>query len=174
MKHVLDTIHSRSSIRKFSTAPLERVQIEEIVRAGMAAPTAGNRQPWAFIAVDDASVLSDLAAGLPYAKFAANAPAAILVCGDLSKAFDGVEESLWIQDCSAACQNILLACHAMGLGATWTAIYPLEDRVTLVRHALNLPDHIVPLSLIPVGVPDQKAVIKDKWNADLLHWQRWE
>ncbi len=139
----------------------------------MSAPTAGDRRPWAFVAVDDADILSDLARELPYAGFAKNSPAALVVCGDLEKAFDGEEESLWIQDCSAACQNILLACHAMGLGATWTAIYPLADRVAHVKKVLGLPDHMVPLSLIPMGEPGQKARPKDKWQGDLLRWQKW-
>ena len=173
MNPTLNTLFSRSSIRKFTNRPLDRGEIKTLVQAGMAAPTAGNRRPWSFVAVDDKPLLAELVSALPYAGFGKNAPAAILVCGDLSKAFEGVEESLWIQDCSAACQNILLAAHAMGLGATWTAVYPLEDRVAHVRATLGLPETIIPLSLIPVGEPDQPPVVKDKWEPGNLHWQKW-
>ncbi|MCG8567524.1 MAG: nitroreductase family protein [Desulfobacterales bacterium] len=171
---ILDVLHSRCSIRKFQPGPVAKETLETLVRAGMSAPTAGNRQPWAFVAVDDKDMLVQLAEGLPYAGFGKNAPAAVLVCGNMEKAFQGEENSLWIQDCSAACQNILIAAEALGLGATWTAIYPLADRVAHVQKCLGLPNHIIPLSFIPVGTPGHTPKVKDKWEAANLHWQKWD
>jgi nitroreductase len=101
---------------------------------------------------------------------AAQAPLAILVCGDLSlEKYSG----FWIQDCSAATQNILLAAEALQLGAVWTAIYPDDDRIATVREALALPEHIVPLNVIPIGHPSGKDRPKDKWNPDNVHWETW-
>lgn len=118
----------------------------------MAAPTAVNKQPWAFVVVDDRKVLDKLAAELPYAKMTAQAPLAIVVCGDLSKALNGETDRYWMLDCSAASENLLLAAESMGLGAVWTAVYPENDRIAKVRSVLSLPDHIIPFNLIPVGI----------------------
>ncbi|VFQ43316.1 nitroreductase [Desulfoluna butyratoxydans] len=96
-----------------------------------------------------------------------------MVCGDLSKAFDGVEEPFWVQDCSAATQNILLACEMKGLGAVWTGVYPLQERMDAVSDILNLPEHIVPLNVIPLGTPAGNPKPKEKWAPENLHWQTW-
>ena len=102
--------------------------------------------------VDDRKVLDKLAAELPYAKMTAQAPLAIVVCGDLSKALNGEKDRYWMLDCSAASENLLLVAESMGLGAVWTAVYPENDRIAKVRSVLSLPDHIIPFNLIPVGI----------------------
>ncbi|VVS92553.1 nitroreductase family protein [Desulfoluna spongiiphila] len=165
--------YQRKSVRKFTEENVSRETLTQLIRAAMAAPTAGNKQPWAFVAVDAPEVLARLGAVLPYAGFVKGAPAAIVVCGDLSKAFDGVEEPFWVQDCSAATQNILLACEMKGLGAVWTGVYPLQERMDAVSDILNLPDHIVPLNVIPLGTPSGTPKPKEKWAPENLHWQAW-
>ena len=169
----IELMHARTSVRKFTDSPVSRKTLETVIRAGMAAPTAGNKQPWDFIGIDDKKILEALAAPLPYASFTKNAPAAIVVCGNIERAFEGDEEPFWIQDAAAACQNILLACEALGLGAVWTGIHPMKDRVVAVSKILNLPSHVIPLALIPLGKPHTKLAPKDKWNPDFLHWQTW-
>jgi nitroreductase len=170
---VLKIIHQRKSVRNYTDKKVSREQLETLVRAGMAAPTAANKQPWAFIAIDDRKMLDTLAEGLPYAKMLKQATSAIVVCGDMTKAFEGFEQIFWVQDCSAASENILLAAESMGLGAVWTAVYPAEDRMKYVVGVLGLPKHIIPLNVIPVGYPVGVDKPKDKWKPENLHWQKW-
>lgn len=172
-KSTIETIHQRKSVRSFTSEKMSKEQLETLVRAGMAAPTAVNMQPWAFIAINDRATLDQLGEELPYAKMLKKANAAIVVCGDLQKALDGWEQIFWVQDCSAASQNILLAAESLGLGAVWTAAYPAEDRMATVSKILNLPDHIMPLNVIPVGYPDGDIEPKDKWDSENLHWNKW-
>ncbi len=170
---VLSVIHSRKSVRNF--VPQKTVSKEDLqllVKAGMAAPTAANKQPWAFIVVTERAVLDTLAGGLPYAKMLKDVGAAIVVCGDLTKAIES-EPEFWVQDCSAATENILLAVEAMGLGAVWTGVYPGKERVMFVQKALLLPENIIPLNVIPVGYSAGGDAAKDKWKEENLHWEKW-
>lgn len=171
--NTLEIIHQRKSVRSYTTQQVTKSQIETLVKAGMAAPTAVNKQPWAFIAIDDRTTLNQLGDALPYAKMLKNASAAIVVCGDMSKSLKDWEQQFWIQDCSAASQNILLAAESMGLGAVWTAAYPDRDRMNAVINILNLPEHIIPLNVIPIGYPTGVEKPKDKWKSDNMHWQQW-
>lgn len=169
----LQVIHSRKSVRTYTDKQVSKEAITELVKAAMAAPTAVNKQPWAFIAIDERKVLDQLAEELPYAKMLKHATAAIVVCGDTQKALEGWENIFWVQDCSAATQNILLAAEAMQLGAVWTAVYPATDRMHTVTNILHLPEHIIPLNVIPIGYPKTEGKVQDKWNNENLHWQKW-
>lgn len=170
----LDIIHQRKSVRSYATKEVSKEQLEMLVRAGMAAPSARNLQPWAFVAVTERTVLDEMAKGLPYAKMLLDAPAAIIVCGDLQKAATDVDRNFWVQDCSAATQNILLAVESIGLGAVWTAAFPYQDRMDAVIKALELPEHILPLNVIPIGYPATNESPKNKWNPENLHWEKWQ
>ncbi len=168
------TIISRTSIRSYSDKSVSSSDIEKMLRAGMAAPTAGNKQPWAFVVVSDKEILQKLGATLPYASFAANAPLAIVACGDLSKGFTGKESEYWIQDVSASSQNILLAAHSLNLGAVWTGVYPMDERVAHVSELLSLPSHIIPLNVIVIGYPQEATPpAKDKWKPDNIRYNKW-
>lgn len=169
----IENILSRKSVRAYTPRPVEKGKVDLLVKAAMAAPTAVNKQPWAFVIVDDRKVLDKLATELPYAKMAAQAPLAIVVCGDLSKALNGETDRYWMLDCSAASENLLLAAESMGLGAVWTAVYPESDRITKVRAVLSLPDYIIPFNLIPVGYPQHKEEAKDKFNVENIHYNKW-
>lgn len=170
MNPTIKTIHNRKSVRKFTDRKVSKEILEELVRAGMAAPSAVNLQPWAFIAIDDEKILGQLHDTLPYAKMLKKA--AIVVCGDSSKKTHS-NRQYWVQDCSAATENILLAAEALELGAVWTAVYPVDDRMNAVAEIMNLPNHIIPHSVIPIGYPasDNKPVVK--WKPENLHWNRW-
>lgn len=169
----IETILARKSVRKFmADRPVSRDDLLTLVRAGMAAPSAKNEQPWAFIIVTDRAKLDAMGNALPYAKMLAGAPAAIVVCGDMDKA-KMPATSLWVQDCSAATQNILLAAEALGYGAVWTATYPYDDRMRAVYVALQLPKHLIPLCVIPVGTPDGTPHPKDKWKPENVQWEGW-
>ncbi len=170
---VLENIMSRSSVRKYSDKPIEQHKIDKLLRAAMAAPSAGNKQPWAIVVVDDKEILARLAQALPYAKMTEGAALAMVVCGDLSKGFQGKESEYWIHDCSAMSENILLAAHAMGLGAVWTGVYPMDERVEAVKTELGLPENIIPLNVIPMGYPVEENIVKDKWNPSAVKYNRW-
>ena len=157
-KAVLENIAERKSVRKYLNKSVEEDKIDAMVKAGMAAPSGMDRRPWEFVVVTDREALDSMAAKLPYAKMLTNAPLAIVVCGDTTRS------SYWYQDCSAATQNVLLAAEALGLGAVWTAAYPYEDRIDVVRQNTGLPENIVPLCVIPIGYPDGPQKAKDKFD----------
>lgn len=171
---VLENIHARTSIRSYLPKEVEEEKIEQLLRAAMAAPTATNRQPWAFIVIKERAVLEELATTLPYTKMAKEAPLAIAVCGDLTKAIEGDGQGYWVQDASAATENILLAAQGLGLGAVWTGVYPIKERVKEVQGILHLPTNVVPLNVIPIGYPAENPLPKDKWKPENIHINRWE
>lgn len=170
---VLKTIHSRKSVRHYTDRAVTKEQLTELVKAGMAAPTAANKQPWAFVAITERKTLDALAEKLPYAGMLKNATGAIAVVGMPQLGMDGIEREYWIQDCSAASQNILLAAESMGLGAVWTGVYPVEERVKAVREVLSIPDGGVPLNVIAVGYPTGVDKPKNKFRQDRLHLEKW-
>jgi len=167
----LEVIHNRKSVRHFTDQAVSKEQIETLLKAGMAAPTAANRQSWKFYVVTNAKTLNLLAEQLPYAKMLSQVQAAIVVCGDMEKAGNLKEQGYWAQDCAAASQNILLAAESLGLGAVWTAAYPYEDRIKAVSQTLDLPENHVPLNVIPVGYPTGEDLPKDKWKPENVVWQ---
>lgn len=169
----LPVIHSRKSVRRYTGEKVSTEDLLALMKAGMAAPSAVNKQPWAFIAVTDPATLVKLAEKLPFTKMIVKAGACIIVCGDMSKALSGVERDFWIQDCSAASQNILLAAESMGLGAVWSGMYPLQERVDHVRSVLGIPDTVVPLNVIAVGYPTGVEKPQNKFNEENIHWEKW-
>ena len=173
LNDTLRVIHSRKSVRHFLDKPVSKEDLLALVRAGMAAPTARNQQPWAFVVVTDKEVRTKLAEGLPYTKMLNDAGAAIIVCGVMTRALQGEERGFWVQDCSAATENILLAAESLGLGAVWSGMYPLEERVKYVREVLRIPEDVVPLNVIPIGYPAGDEKPKDKFNPANIHWEKW-
>ena len=170
----IEVIMTRSSVRSYTDKPVAKESVETLLRAAMAAPSAVNKQPWAFVVVDDRALLSSLAEALPNTKMAAEAQLAIVVCGDMRKTLEGEAALFWVQDCSAATENLLLAAHAQGLGAVWTGIYPNAARADAVRSILGLPSYIVPLNVIPVGYPASENTPKDKWKPENIHTNGWQ
>lgn len=160
---------SRVSVRRYTSDPVTGAQLTAILHAAMSAPTAVNRQPWEFVIVDDPLVLTKLADALPYAKMAAHAPLAIVVCANKERMLGGTDANLWEQDLSAASENILLAAHALALGGVWTCIYPHPERMEPVRTILSLPDSIIPFNLIPIGHPVADHAPMDKWHPEHIH-----
>ena len=171
---VMSNILQRKSVRSFTNQPIEKSKLDTLLRAAMAAPTGKDMRPWKFVVVNDKQAMKSLATKLPYAKMLAEAQAAIVVCGDMSVVDkDGKPSTNWAFDCSAATENLLLQAEAMGLGAVWTAAYPYDERVAAVKVALNLPDNIIPLNVIPIGYPKGNPQPKDKYNADNIHYNLW-
>lgn len=164
-------IMTRTSVRDYTDAPIAEATIDTLLRAAMAAPTAGNKQPWSFIVVNERATLDSLAKG--NWRPAAKAQAAIVVCGDLTKGFPGEGKDYWVQDCSAATENLLLAAHAVGLGAVWCGCYPITERVNLVKTTFAIPDSIMPLSVVMLGYPAGPQEPKDKYKTENIHYGKW-
>ena len=167
-KDALEIIHARKSVREYAAdKQISKEDLETIIRAGMAAPSARNIQPWHFVVVSEPAVMQELAEKLPYAKMLSQAPLAMVVCGDTTKS------SYWYVDCSAVTENILLAVEALDLGAVWTAAYPYNDRMNVVVENLNLPENILPLAVIPMGYPQGEQKSKDKYEPAKIHYNKW-
>lgn len=164
-----NNIISRTSIRNFTDQQISDDLKSALLHAGMSAPSGVNKQPWEFILVDDPEILKRLADALPYAKMTAQAPMAIVVCGNSERFLEGDDSTLWVQDLSAASENILLAAHAFGLGAVWTCLYPHEDRMSSACRILKLPEGIIPFNLIPIGYPAKDHAPINKWHSDRTH-----
>lgn len=167
----METLFSRRSIRKYTAEPVTEEVLREILEAAMSSPSAGNQQPWHFVIIDDRKILDSIPAFHPHSQMLKEAQVAILVCGDLS-----LEKHVgyWVQDCSAATENLLLSVHAKGLGAVWVGIFPREERVAGLRKLLEIPDHVIPLSLIPVGHPaESKPRRPDRYNVNKIHHNHW-
>lgn len=172
MKDTFSVIHARKSVRNFTGEPVSKTDLDKIIKAGMAAPTAVNMQPWSFIAITERKILDDLSDGLPYAKMLTKAGAAIIVCTEPDKSH-GKSKDMAIIDASLAGENILLAIEALGLGGVWTAAFPYADRMKHVRMVLKIPEEVIPLNVIAIGVSAGQDKPKDKYKKDKIHWERW-
>ncbi|MCL5935741.1 MAG: nitroreductase family protein [Bacillota bacterium] len=166
----MKAILSRRSIRKYAPDKVPEKDIRELLEAAMAAPSAGNAQPWHFIVIDDRDILRQIPSFHPYSHMLKEATVAILVCGDetLEK-----YKGYWVQDCSAATENILIAVAEKGLGAVWLGVYPIEERVAGLRRLLGIPDHVIPFSLIPVGYPAEHKEPANRYNEARVRRNKW-
>lgn len=169
----IENIMTRTSVRVYTDEAISDPQLETMLKAAMAAPTAVNKQPWAFVVVKSKDTLKALSDSIPSMAMAKKAPVAIIVCGDMTKALDGEGHDYWVQDVSAATENLLLAANAQGLGAVWCGVYPVSSRVAFISDLLGLPDHIVPLAVVPVGHPAATPAPKDKWDPAKIHNEKW-
>jgi nitroreductase len=174
MNNAIETLMTRTSIRSFTDRPVSADTIEMLLRAGMAAPTAVNKQPWHFVVINDRAKLDELGGNGRQSQMWQESTLVIAVCGNMEKALEGPAQAFWIQDCSAATENILLAAHALGIGAVWTGCYPMEERMSNVSQVLNLPEHIVPLCVIVMGYPNEQPEPKDKWKPENVTYNMFE
>jgi nitroreductase len=166
----LEAIHTRRSIRKYQDKLVPEELVSQLLAAAMAAPSARNQQPWEFIVITEKNLLEKLPSVNPYTQMAPEAPLAILVCGNLR-----IETSpgYWVVDCAAATQNLLLAAHALGLGAVWTGTYPNEDRMDGYTDLFDLPEYILPHSLVILGYPDEQPQQEDRFKPERIHRNHW-
>lgn len=166
-----ENIMTRYSVRRYQRKAVPADIEEKILRAGMAAPSAVNKQPWHFVVVRQQALKDSIAAEFKNAHMTAQAPLVIVVCGDLDKALEGEAQSYWVQDCSAATENILLAANALGLGGVWCGVYPIAERVETMRALLGLSRDLVPLNIINIGYPEGEPQIKDKWSTNNISYK---
>ena len=165
---VVKNILNRKSVRQYTAQDIAKENIDTIIKAGMAAPSAVNLQPWEIVLITNKKILNELSKKHPYASFTKNASVAIVVCGNSE-----ISPDYWVQDCSAVTENILLATESLGLGAVWCGVYPNQDRISAVQQILKLPKHIVPLNLIPIGYPKGENLPKQKYNPSKIHINSW-
>ena len=166
----MKAILTRRSIRKYKPQAVPDEIITELLTAAMCAPSAGNEQPWEFVVINDRKLLERIPEFHPYATMLKEAHVAILVCGDLKRE---KHKGYWVQDCSAATENILIAVNEKKLGAVWLGIYPREERVVGLRKLLGIPENIVPFSLIAIGYPAEVKEPADRFDPARVHQNRW-
>jgi nitroreductase len=166
----LDCLMTRRSIRSYTDEPVSDADTETLMRAAMAAPSAGNEQPWHFVLVRDREAMNRIMDVHPYSGMLDHAPLCIAVCAEIAlERFEGY----WVQDTSAATLNVLLAAHAIGLGAVWLGVHPIESRETGLKRILNLPEGVECLSLIAVGHPAERPEPADRYDAGRVHAEGW-
>lgn len=164
-------IFNRRSIRKYQDKPIEEELIQKLLRAAMYAPSAGNEKPWQFIVIKDRNKLDEINTFHPHTQMLKEAPLAILVCADRSNLkYDG---AYWIQDMAACTQNILLEGEYLGLGTCWCGIYPSEEREERLKEMFKIPENFTPFSLVAVGYPAEERQVRERYNPDRVHYEKW-
>ncbi len=165
----MQAILTRRSIRRYTSQPVSDEMVIELLKAAMSAPTAGN-QPWHFVVIRDRSTLDSVSGFHPHAEMLKQASAAISISGDPTV---GTLEGRWLLDCAAATENILIAANALGLGACWVGIYPVEERIEGLRKLLGMPDHVIPLSMVSLGVAAEKKDPPARFKTERIHYENW-
>ncbi len=163
----LNIIFARRSIRRYTGEPVSEADIQSLLEAGMAAPSGSNRKPWHFVVVTERATLRALAGAHPYGKMTAHAALAIAVCGDPAIS------DWWVQDCSAATENILIAAAGLGLGAVWIGCHGRPEREQAIRDVLHIPAHIGVLSLLAIGHPAEEKEARTQFDPARVHHDRW-
>jgi nitroreductase len=172
MPDVLEWIQRRRSIRQFTEQPVERASLEILLKAAMSAPTACNSQPWEFIVITEKEILDSLRSRLLFMRY--NAPAAVVVCGNPEIANNSAGKTYWVQDCSAAMENLLLAAVGLGLGAVWIGVYPLPSVIKPVSDLLGIPEHVTPLGIALVGHPAEEKSPRTQYDRRRVYWEVYE
>lgn len=172
MNQKLDCIFSRRSIRKYEDREVPEQMIQDLLEAGMAAPSAVAKDPWHFIVLTKREMLDKLADILTHGQMLRQATAAFVVCGDITQAH-GELESYMLQDCSAAVENILIAANILGLGTCWLGVHPRPERMEGIRNLFQLPENIIPMCGIAIGWPKDRPAARTRFNPDKIHREHW-
>ena len=167
-------IFKRTSVRKYTQEKVSLEQIEMLMRAGMAAPSAKNTQPWEFVVIQNRETLLKITEFHPYSFMLKEAPLAIAVCADIQQELPDLKGlDYWVQDCAAATENIMLQAVEMGLGSVWLGVFPKENLYKPLAKLLSVPSNIIPISLIAVGHPDGETHPKNKFAPEKIHFEKW-
>jgi nitroreductase len=169
--NIIEILINRRSIRRYTGQEIEDTILQEVIKAGMYAPSAVNKQPWHFILVRNKQQLNRIASVHPYASMLPGASAAIVVCGDEQLANT---PAYWPVDCAAATENMLIAAHGLGLGGVWLGVYPREERIEAIAKLFELPGHIHPFAIISLGYPAEAKPLPDRFKAERIHFETWK
>lgn len=167
----IESIFQRRSIRSYKDKPVAQETITQLLKAAMAAPTACNSQPWEFVVVTEPALLQRLRENHRTADY--NAPVAIVVCSNLTLAKNAASKRFWVQDCSAATENILLAAVSLGLGSVWIGLHPLNSLQKRVTETLNLPEGVTPLAMVYVGYPAEEKPARTQYDPARVHYNQY-
>jgi len=162
---MLELIKKRRSIRRYTDEPVSDADVKAMLEAAMAAPSADNLQPWEFVVVREEGLRRRLAETHPWSRMGADAPVVFVVCGHER------QSSHWVEDTSAATQNLLLAAAGLGLGAVWVGVYPTSRSEAHVRSALGIPRELRVLCLVPVGHPAESKSPHTKYDERKVHYE---
>ncbi|GAA0124398.1 nitroreductase family protein [Clostridium sp. CTA-19] len=169
---VIECIYKRRSIRKFIDKTVDDETLLTLIKAGMAAPSACNTQPWEYIIITEDNIKNEVRKSLYFGQY--NAPAMIVVCGNMKLSMSGPVRDYWIQDCSASIENILLAATSMGLGSVWIGLHPVESAARPLYKILDLPEEVIPLAVIYLGYPDEEKEPRTQFDEKHVYWQKYE
>ena len=171
MSEIVNTILQRRSIRKFLDKPVEKEKLVLLLQAAMAAPSARNNQPWEFVVVTEPESMAKFRADVKFGEY--KTPAAIVVCSSQKVMLEPSAADFWVQDCSAAIENILIAAVGLGLGTVWQGAYPKERTMQTVKKLAGLPDDVIPLAVLYVGYPDEEKESRTRYEESRVHWQQY-
>lgn len=170
MAETLDTIYDRRSIRKYTCKEVNPDLVDEVIRAGMYAPSASNKQPYHFMVFNDKEKIAQVKALHPYAKTLETAPVCIMVCGDTQQE---MADGFYVCDCSAVCENMLLAAKSLGLDTCWMGIYPWQDLTKNMSKFFDLPENVVPFALIALGYGAEQKERPRRYDSSKIHYNQW-
>lgn len=168
----IECIYKIRSVRKYCDKPIDDEILLTLIKAATAAPTACNSRPWEYIIITDKEVKSEIKKKMYFAQY--EAPAMIVTCGNMKLAMSGPVKNFWIQDCSAAIENILLAATSMGLGSLWVGLYPVESSIRPLYKILDLPEEVIPLGIVYLGYPAEEKESRTQFDEKHVYWQKYE
>ncbi|MEA3310342.1 MAG: nitroreductase family protein [Chloroflexota bacterium] len=171
MPEIMQYLLQRRSIRKYTSQPVSRELLRQLLQAAMAAPSASNSCPWEFIVVTEAATFAQLRRKFRTANY--NATAAIVIASNLDLARNAASKRFWEQDCSAATENILIAAAGLGLGAVWIGVYPLKSFIKRLADVLAIPPQVTPLAMVYLGYPAEEKPARTQYDAQRVHWERY-
>ena len=164
-------LKTRRSVRSYTGEPVSEEAVRAMLEAAMLAPSAGDERPWEFILVRDGQALARAGEINPYASFAPRASLGVMVCLNTTRE---KYAGMGIQDVAACTQNLLLAARGLGLGAVWTAVYPVEERVKGFRELFHLPEEVIPVAFVLVGHPERSgAFVTARFDKERIHNETW-
>lgn len=166
----IQAILGRRSIRQFTGEKIPDNDVKVFLEAAMAAPSACNQQPWHYIIIKEKDSFRKIMEAQSYTKMLEKASIAVIVCADPTLQ---TCPGYWVQDCSAATENLLLAVHALGYGATWCGLYPNDDVVWKIRNIFDIPKEVYPLGVIAIGIPDEKKPPANRYKQERVHSEKW-
>ena len=172
MNPSLDFIYRRRSVRKYENREIPAEMFNDLFEAAMSAPSAVAKDPWHFLLIRDRKALDNIVKILPNGQMLRQAPAAVVVCGDINKAHAN-EISYMLQDLSAAVENLLLAATALGLGSCWLGMHPRPDRIDGIRSLFSLPENIIPMCGIALGWPAENPEPRARFKPERVHLGKW-
>ncbi len=165
---IREAIYNRRSVRKFTKQEVNDSIIKKLLEDAMAAPSACNKKPWEFYVIKNKELQNEIKKKIMFCNY--NSPLLIVVCGNKSNALTNADNDFWIQDASAAIENILLSALSFDLGTCWCGLFPMTKRSDRVKNILNLKDNIIPLGVIHIGYPEKIIEGRTQYDETKVHY----